>query len=135
MACSSIPRASPRSTAISSLPISSTLPASSGVRAAPRTEKRPVPSSPALANSATPADLRVALRKVASGGTLSQDEAAEAFELMMAGDATDAQIGALLMGMHVRGETVEEIAGAARAMRARAVPCLLYTSPSPRDRS
>jgi len=59
---------------------------------------------------------------VASGGSLTQDESAEAFELMMAGEATDAQVGALLMGMHVRGETVEEIAGAARAMRARAVP-------------
>jgi len=81
-----------------------------------------VPSKPALAGSATPADLRAALRKVASGGSLTQDESAEAFELMMAGEATDAQVGALLMGMHVRGETVEEIAGAARAMRARAVP-------------
>jgi anthranilate phosphoribosyltransferase len=81
-----------------------------------------VPSSPARAGAATPVDLRAALRKVASGGSLTQDEAAEAFELMMAGEATDAQIGALLMGMHVRGETVEEIAGATRAMRARAVP-------------
>lgn len=81
-----------------------------------------MPSSPALAGPARPADLRAALRKVASGESLTQNEAAEAFELMMAGEATDAQIGALLMGMHVRGETVEEIAGAARAMRARAVP-------------
>ena len=81
-----------------------------------------MPSSPALAGPAGPADLRAALRKVASGESLTQNEAAEAFELMMAGEATDAQIGALLMGMHVRGETVEEIAGAARAMRARAVP-------------
>ena len=55
------------------------------------------------------------------GETLTETEAAEAFELIMSGGATDAQIGALLMGMRVRGETVEEITGAARAMRARAV--------------
>ena len=81
-----------------------------------------MPSSPALAGTATLADLRAAIRKVAAGETLTQDEAAEAFELIMAGAATDAQIGGLLMGMRVRGETVEEIAGAARAMRARVLP-------------
>jgi anthranilate phosphoribosyltransferase len=81
-----------------------------------------VPSSPALAGEAAPADLRTAIAKVAAGESLTQDEAMQAFELIMAGGATDAQIGALLMGMHVRGETVEEIAGAARAMRARALP-------------
>jgi anthranilate phosphoribosyltransferase len=59
---------------------------------------------------------------VAAGETLTEAEAAEAFDLIMAGAATEAQIGALLMGMRARGETVDEIAGAARAMRARAVP-------------
>ncbi len=81
-----------------------------------------MPSSPALAGTATPADLRAAIGKVASGQSLTQGEATEAFELIMSGAATDAQIGALLMGMHVRGETVEEIAGAARALRAKVVP-------------
>jgi len=71
--------------------------------------------------SAAIADLRGVVRKVASGETLSQDETADAFALMMSGAATEAQIGALLMGMRVRGETIEEIAGAARAMRAKAV--------------
>jgi anthranilate phosphoribosyltransferase len=71
--------------------------------------------------SAAIADLRGAIRKVASGETLSQEEAADAFTLMMSGAATEAQIGSLLMGMRVRGETIDEIAGAARAMRARAV--------------
>jgi len=80
-----------------------------------------VPSSPALAGSATSADLRPALRKVAAGQTLAEIEAAAAFETIMSGGATEAQIGALLMGMRVRGESIEEIAGAARAMRARAV--------------
>lgn len=56
-----------------------------------------------------------------AGETFTENEAAEIFALIMSGTATEAQIGALLMGMRVRGETVEEIAGAARAMRARAV--------------
>jgi anthranilate phosphoribosyltransferase len=98
------------------------LPASSAARGDRRKEKRPVPSSPALAGTATLADLREAISKIASGQSLTQDEAAETFELIMSGAATEAQIGALLMGMRVRGETVEEITGAARALRARAVP-------------
>jgi anthranilate phosphoribosyltransferase len=81
-----------------------------------------VPSNPALAGTATLADLRPHLRKVAAGETLSEAEAADAFELIMSGGASDAQIGALLMGMRARGETVDEIAGAAKVMRARALP-------------
>ena len=69
-----------------------------------------------------PADFSAALAKIASGQTLTQLESAQAFELIMSGGATDAQLGALLMGLRVRGETVDEIAGAARALRARAVP-------------
>ncbi|HET7211193.1 MAG TPA: anthranilate phosphoribosyltransferase [Methyloceanibacter sp.] len=67
------------------------------------------------------ADLRHILRRVADGETLNESEAAEAFGLIMSGAATEAQIGALLMGLRVRGETVEEIAGAARALNARAI--------------
>jgi anthranilate phosphoribosyltransferase len=80
-----------------------------------------VPSSPALAGSVAPADLRPALRKIAAGKTLTETEAAEAFDTIMSGGATEAQIGALLMGMRARGETIEEIIGAARVMRTRAV--------------
>ena len=79
-------------------------------------------SSPVLAETARLADLGAAIRKVAAGGSLSQTEAADAFETIMSGAATDAQIGALLMAMRLRGETIEELAGAARAMRARALP-------------
>lgn len=60
------------------------------------------------------------IAKVAEGRSLTADEAAEAFAIMMSGEATPAQMGAFLMGLRVRGETVEEITGAARAMRARA---------------
>jgi anthranilate phosphoribosyltransferase len=78
-----------------------------------------VPSDPVLARTAILADLRGAIAKVAAGNSLSQEEAAEAFDLVMSGAATQAQIGALVIGLRVRGETVDEIAGAARAMRAK----------------
>ena len=81
-----------------------------------------MPSNPALAGTAILTDLRGAIAKVASGKSLSQDEAVEAFELVMSGAATPAQIGGLLMAMRVRGETVDEIAGATRAMRAKVLP-------------
>jgi anthranilate phosphoribosyltransferase len=57
--------------------------------------------------------------KVATGAALTRDEAASAFEQMMAGEATPSQMGALLMGLRVRGETVDEITGAVSAMRAK----------------
>lgn len=64
-------------------------------------------------------DLKPTLAKLAGGEALSVDEAEAAFTVIMSGDATPAQIGALLMAMRVRGETVSEITGAVRAMRAR----------------
>jgi len=60
------------------------------------------------------------ISKIAGGQSLAADEAAEAFAIMMSGEATPAQMGAFLMGLRVRGETVEEITGAAQAMRAKA---------------
>ena len=67
------------------------------------------------------ADLRTLLAKVATGQTLAEDEAAAAFDAMMSGDATPSQMGGFLMALRVRGETVEEITGAARIMRAKAL--------------
>lgn len=58
------------------------------------------------------------LQTVASGRTLTVDEAARAVDLLT-DDATPAQMGAFLMGLRVRGETVDEITGAARALRKR----------------
>jgi anthranilate phosphoribosyltransferase len=60
------------------------------------------------------------LAEIATGRSLSESEAESAFETMMAGDATPAQMGGFLMALRVRGETVAEITGAVRAMRARA---------------
>ena len=64
-------------------------------------------------------DLKPILGKLAAGETLTADDAEAAFTVIMSGEATPAQIGALLMAMRVRGETVPEITGAVRAMRAR----------------
>ncbi len=58
---------------------------------------------------------------VADGGKLSQSQAEEAFEIIMSGQATPSQLGGFLMALRVRGETVDEIAGAARVMRAKAL--------------
>ena len=80
-----------------------------------------MPSSPASASEPALADLGPVLRKVAQGETLTETEAADTFTLIMSGAASDAQIAALLMGMRARGETIDEITGAARAMCERAV--------------
>jgi anthranilate phosphoribosyltransferase len=66
-------------------------------------------------------NLKPMLARLAAGETLSAEESERAFGLIMAGEATPAQIGALLMAMRVRGETVAELAGAVRAMRARMI--------------
>ncbi len=63
--------------------------------------------------------LRPTLNRVATGATLTPEQAEAAFELVMQGRATPPQIGGLLMAMRVRGETVDEIVGAVRAMRAQ----------------
>ncbi len=61
------------------------------------------------------------LRQVAAGATLSEAESEAAFSEIMDGQATPAQIAALLTALHVRGETMAELTGAVRAMRARMV--------------
>jgi len=68
-----------------------------------------------------PGDLKPLLAHVAQGRSLTEAQAESAFEIIMSGNATASQIGAFLMALRVRGETVEEIAGAARIMRAKAL--------------
>src|SRR5215213_8548802 len=62
-------------------------------------------------------DFKSLIGKVATGATLSRDESAKAFDHMMSGEATPSQMGGLLMGLRLRGETVDEITGAVTAMR------------------
>ncbi len=66
-------------------------------------------------------DLKGLLAHVAQGRSLSEQEAETAFDIIMSGDATPSQMGGFLMALRVRGETVDEITGAARAMRAKAL--------------
>lgn len=68
-----------------------------------------------------PADFKGLIAYVADGKPLSQAAAEKAFEIIMSGEATPSQMGAFLMALRVRGETVDEIAGAAKVMRAKAL--------------
>ncbi len=60
------------------------------------------------------------IKVISNGETLSRADAAAAFDLLMTGQAEPAQIGGFLMGLRMRGETVDEITGAAEVMRAKA---------------
>ena len=64
-------------------------------------------------------DMKPILNKVADGTPLSAYEAETAFGIIMSGEATPAQIAGFLMALRVRGETVDEITGAVRTMRAK----------------
>jgi anthranilate phosphoribosyltransferase len=64
-------------------------------------------------------DFKGLIAKVASGGVLTREEASRAFDRMMSGEATPSQMGGLLIALRIRGETVDEITGAAITMRAK----------------
>lgn len=74
------------------------------------------------------ADLKPLIAKAAAGTPLTRAEAREAFNVMMSGDATPAQIGGFLMALRVRGETVDEITGAVEIMREK-----MLTVEAPQD--
>lgn len=63
--------------------------------------------------------LKTLIGKIADGRSLSREEAREAFDIMMSGEATPSQIGGFLMALRVRGETVDEITGAVDSMRSK----------------
>ena len=64
-------------------------------------------------------ELKALIAQVASGAELSRQQASDAFNSMMSGEATPSQMGGLLMALRVRGETVDEITGAVTAMRSK----------------
>jgi anthranilate phosphoribosyltransferase len=68
------------------------------------------------------ADMKSFIAKAAAGGRLTREEAEQAFDIIMSGQATPTQIGGFLMALRVRGETVDEIAGAVCSMRGRMTP-------------
>lgn len=66
-------------------------------------------------------DFKALIAHVADGKSLSRAAAEQAFEIIMSGEATPSQMGGFLMALRVRGETVDEITGAAKVMRAKAL--------------
>lgn len=66
-------------------------------------------------------DFKRFLAIVADGRTLAEADAEDAFDIIMSGNATPAQIGGFLMALRLRGETVDEITAAARIMRRKAL--------------
>src|SRR3954464_14241417 len=69
-----------------------------------------------------PSPLRDILLKLCRREDLTRDEARAGFNHIMSGDATDAQIGGLLVGLAAKGTTVEELVGAATVMREKVLP-------------
>jgi anthranilate synthase/phosphoribosyltransferase len=99
----------------------------------------PAKSAPAPAPAAQPETrpapviifpIKTAINKVMKGEALNIEEAEEVMSQIMAGEATPAQIGAYLTALRMKGETVEEITGSARAMRSLAAPVRPNTSPA-----
>ena len=62
-------------------------------------------------------NIQQALASIVEGNNLTREQSAETLNIIMTGEATDAQIGAFLSAMRVKGETSEELAGAAITMR------------------
>jgi anthranilate phosphoribosyltransferase len=68
--------------------------------------------------------IKEAIAALVSGRSLAADDAAQVMEEIMQGEATPAQFGAFVTALRLKGETVEEIVGLARTMRARAIPVI-----------
>ncbi len=79
-------------------------------------------ASRASAGMAEVTDIGGAIARASSGGSLTEDEARLVMGTIMDGDATPAQISALVVAMRMKGETADEIVGFARAMRERVTP-------------
>ena len=62
------------------------------------------------------------LGRIAAGEDLTREDAVRAVEAIMLGLCSDAEIGLFLSGLHLKGETVAEVAGAATAMRRQMTP-------------
>jgi anthranilate phosphoribosyltransferase len=89
------------------------------ITAATRPRRRA--GQPPIEEAVVSDDFKGLIAKVATGAALTRDESSRAFDRMMSGEATPSQMGALLMALRVRGETVDEITGAVTAMRAKMV--------------
>ena len=79
-----------------------------------------------------------AVRRLLEGSSLTETQAKDFFTAIVQGEVSDIHIAAALSAIKVRTQSAEELAGAAMALLDSSTefpsPCLLYTSPSPRDR-
>ncbi len=66
--------------------------------------------------------IQQAIQNLIERRDLNRDEARQVMDQIMSGEATDAQIGAFLVALRCKGETVDEIAGCAQVMREKATP-------------
>jgi len=74
-------------------------------------------------------DMKQALNRIASNLDLSREEMKDVMRIVMNGEATDAQIGAFLMGLRLKSETIDEITGATEVMRELATKVTVDASP------
>jgi anthranilate phosphoribosyltransferase len=74
-------------------------------------------------------DMKQALSRIASNLDLSREEMKDVMRIVMNGEATDAQIGAFLMGLRLKSETIDEITGATEVMRELATKVEINASP------
>lgn len=74
-------------------------------------------------------DMKEALNRIASNLDLSREEMKDVMRIVMKGEATDAQIGAFLMGLRLKSETIDEITGATEVMRELATKVTVKAEP------
>ena len=74
-------------------------------------------------------DMKEALNRIASNLDLSREEMKDVMRIVMKGEATDAQIGAFLMGLRLKSETIDEITGATEVMRELATGVTVKAEP------
>ncbi|WP_138435879.1 anthranilate phosphoribosyltransferase [Marinobacter shengliensis] len=74
-------------------------------------------------------DMKQALNRIASNLDLSREEMKDVMRIVMNGEATDAQIGAFLMGLRLKSETIDEITGATEVMRELATGVTVNAEP------
>jgi len=87
-----------------------------------REEPAERPTGPRAIAAGDAVTVTAAIGVATSGGSLTEEQATEVMGLVMDGEATPSQIASLITAMRMKGETVDEITGFARAMRARVTP-------------
>jgi anthranilate synthase/phosphoribosyltransferase len=102
------------------LDIAGEVPLANGVSGTPAIVAAAGGAARASAGAAEVATAAAAIGRVATGASLTEDESYVVMNQIMDGEATPSQISALITGMRMKGETVDEIVGFARAMREHA---------------